>query len=610
MSLICLSSRGLSDTPANFSNYFGGRGIQFGKNSEICLVGASIKKQAPSFDIDAPITIPASNNTFAIHYGIVDGADENLFRNDLFVIPPVTLEVATLEEEISRVLKTNCTISPLRYGFKNTAVPTGVNFSNATGLTIKANQWENRREQGGTWEAISNLPFEQDVAIANVALTSTLNNILGGGVALAAGFAQDTRKLWNTDNFATVGSVAASHLQGAKFEITYIAGGDQTRMNDLQGGIVTGNRLQGIHTPTSWINYPLNDEGVIGEGAFYEQKIDLGWSIEGGQLCIYKNTFTNNSYDRDYKVRVLIPVIAGATQIFVLFRPVLNGTNYGWEPLYKIGAAAWIAIRPIAGTEQSGNFPIGYYNGNQRVDVVAEGGLQGGDVGIGLNMVIAWPKTCDAVVVATGAYDNAYVDITALAVATPFPKRLQWGFSPVSDRYATGGTMGIPGGELITNEFRHLLQTRCNSADLFGFYSGGINVATNMITTGIVSDLPLTQWSDIQTPYCIQLPNLPISGYLGGGASSVGGATMTPMIGIVDGFELDDGVRDGASFSAINSISSPYNDNWIKLQNTDSFTVNELQVRITDLYGKIPTDLGTPSHVWIKIRSNRGDISI
>ena len=95
------------------------------------------------------------------------------------------------------------------------------------------------------------MPFEQDVAIANVALTSTLNNILGGGVALAAGFAQDTRKLWNTDNFATVGSVAASHLQGAKFEITYIAGGDQTRMNDLQGGIVTGNRLQGIHTPTS-----------------------------------------------------------------------------------------------------------------------------------------------------------------------------------------------------------------------------------------------------------------------------------------------------------------------------------------------------------------------
>ena len=82
MSLICLSSRGLSDTPANFSNYFGGRGIQFGKNSEICLVGASIKKQAPSFDTDAPITIPASNNTFAIHYGIVDGADSFHITDD------------------------------------------------------------------------------------------------------------------------------------------------------------------------------------------------------------------------------------------------------------------------------------------------------------------------------------------------------------------------------------------------------------------------------------------------------------------------------------------------------------------------------------------------
>lgn len=621
MSIICLSSRGFSDTPSNFSNYFGGRGISFGKNSEICLVGASIKKQTPAYSEDGTITVPALNNAFAVHYGTVDGANENLFRSDLFTIPPLTLSTTAMAFEVSRILKQQCTISPLRYGFtKSTATPPahpyGATFTLAGGLTIKANLWENRREQGGKWVPISNLPFAQENFINNLALQSQLVPTSTN----EPNFAQDPRRLWNTDNFATVGDVAtANKLNGARWNISYIAGGDETKMNGLQGGIVSGNRLQGFQTANSWINYPLEDAESLPQFQFFEQKIDLGWSIEGGKLCIFKNKFNPNfpgditlGYERDYLTRVVVPIVPGVTQVNVLFRPLKSvpAGNYGWEALYKIGAAAYVALPYIPGTDSDGNFPMGMFNGNQRPDNPASGDDEGTDYGTGLNMVTAWPKNCIAGIRATGAYDDAYADATPLAVATPFGLTTQWGLSPVSDRYATGGAIGIPGSLLITNEFRQLLQTQCNIADVFGFFPGQIDQVTDLEATGLVSNLGIENWSEASYPYCIQLPNLPISGYLGGGASTMGGATACSILGIVDAYELDRGRASIAGLATLDTISSPYNDNWIKLENKDAFTVNEIQVRITDLYGQLPTDLGSTSHVWVKIRSNNIDTSI
>jgi hypothetical protein len=93
----------------------------------------------------------------------------------------------------------------------------------------------------------------------------------------------------------------------------------------------------------------------------------------------------------------------------------------------------------------------------------------------------------------------------------------------------------------------------------------------------------------------VQLPNLPITGYLGGGASQQGGATALPILGVLDGFQIDE--------NPTLSISAPYNENWIKLLNKNAFTINELQVRITDMFGITPDYLDNPSHIWIKIRS-------
>ena len=80
MSLICLSSRGLSDSANNYTNFFGGRGVEFPKNSEICLVGASIKKHSPNLLVH---TIPNGAGTFAIHYGGFGSGNNDLLRDDV-----------------------------------------------------------------------------------------------------------------------------------------------------------------------------------------------------------------------------------------------------------------------------------------------------------------------------------------------------------------------------------------------------------------------------------------------------------------------------------------------------------------------------------------------
>ena len=84
---------------------------------------------------------------------------------------------------------------------------------------------------------------------------------------------------------------------------------------------------------------------------------------------------------------------------------------------------------------------------------------------------------------------------------------------------------------------------------------------------------------------------------MGGGADVVGGATALPILGIVEGYQVDENPTE--------AIYEPYTENWIRLLNKDSFTINEMQVRITDLYGQLPDYLDNPSHVWLKIRAGR-----
>jgi len=582
MSLICLSSRGLSDSANNYTNFFGGRGVEFPKNSEICLVGASIKKHSPNPLVH---TIPNEGGTFAIHYGGFGSGNNDLLIDDVIVQEQITEGETRLEDALEASLKAQMTCSPLRHSPVVSVDLTAVAPAVPTGFTFQFPMSQCRNTLPGYWKVPKNLPFIADVVVADTATGTVLTPEVGSTCWI-----EDSRKLFNTDNQGTT-AVYASDLEGAKFEFTWTTGDDVSLYAGMQGGIVTGDRLLDAYEPHSWVNNPNQTDAENPATDTYEQKIDLGYEIveKRGRfyIDIFKNTFVGNGYERQMiglAGGISVPP-AGADQLItILFRPIVAGTNAGWEVATKIGANPYVLGALVAGTDGSnplpvlpatGNFPIGKYNGNAL------------GVGIGLNCVQYWGKNNDKAVIVDGCYD----DDPAIALIVPalaFPTRIYIAFSSISDDYASDNG--------ITANMKHLAQTRCNSSDSFGMASGAFALPWGT-TAGLASNNFLSGVFNItDVPLAIQLPNLPISGFLGGGASYVGGATALPLLGIVDAFELSD-TPGGVC------IYEPTQENWIKLMNKDSFTINEIQVRITDLFGVLPDYLDNPTHVWVKIKA-------
>jgi len=567
MSLICLSSRGVADSANNFTNYFGGRGIDFPRNSEICLVGASIRKHAPG---RAVATLTAETNTMAVHYGAPgDNPDDNLMRDDIIVQEPITADYADVQNALATTLKEQITISPLRYGVSSVIAPAG--------WTMTLTMQECRNTLPGNWQNVQNLPFNAPVAVASGATKARLTP-----TANVACWCEDRRKLWNVDNQATANNFA-TQLEGAQFDFTWTGGAPVSDYDGLQGGIVTGDRLVDAPLPSSWAYCPVSTNADYPDNETFQQRIDLGYEIEegqGGRFTI--NIFRNDSwggagYKREYLDSITVPPNAADQLISILFRPVVVATNAGWEVATKVAAGAWSQRVVVPGTPAGGNFPIGQYNGN------SDG------YGIGLNCVQHWGKNNNVVIEVSGCYDDDEANVTPVAPAVGYFSRMYWAMSNISDAYATASG--------ISDNMRRLAQTRCNVADALGFYSGQCKIVANSLAPGLVSDEATTRWNFHDTPFCIQLPNLPISGYLGGGADVVGGATALPILGIVEGYQVDENPTE--------AIYEPYTENWIRLLNKDSFTINEMQVRITDLYGQLPDYLDNPTHVWLKIRAGR-----
>ena len=575
MSLICLSSRGLSDTASNYTNFFGGRGIEFPKNSEICLVGASIKKHRPS---GAVHTIANEAGTFAIHYGGQGSGNRDLLRDDVIVTEQVTGRTKDVAMEVEASLTNQMTCSPLRH-FPDVVL--NLIPAPATGFTFTFPMAECRNTLPGYWKVPQNLPFIADVIATDTATGTILTPEVGSTCWI-----EDSRVLFNTDNQGTT-NVYGANIEGAKFEFTWTTGDAVALYAGMQGGIVTGDRLLDAYEPHSWVNNPNKTDAENPLLDTYEQKIDLGYEIQSGALgrftiVIFKNTFVGNGYERTILSTQQVPPAGADQTITILFRPIVAGANASWEVATKIGGGAYALKILVPGTDEygspagaTGNFPIGKYNGNAL------------GVGVGLNCVQFWGRNNDAAVEVEGAYDDDPA-IAEVAPAIGFPSSIYMTFSNISDAYAAGNG--------VTANMRRLAQTRCNSSDSFGMASGQIQPPF-LTLAGLASDAVPADWGVIDTPLCVQLPNLPITGYLGGGATFVGGATNLPILGIVDGFELLPDAVGGSS------IYEPTQENWIKLMNKDSFTINEIQVRITDLYGVLPDYLDTPTHVWVKIKA-------
>ena len=576
MSLICLSSRGVSDTANNYTNFFGGRGVEFPKNSEICLVGASIKKHSPN---DQVHTIPNEAGTFAIHYSGFGSGNNDLIRDDVIVQEQITEGEINLADALETNLKEQMTCSPLRH-FPSVVVD--LDSAPATGFTFKFPMSQCRNTLPGYWKVPQNLSFIAPVVVADTATGTIVTPTVGSTC-----WVEDSRKLFNTDNQGTTANYVAD-LEGARFEFTWTTGDAVALYAGMQGGIVTGDRLLDAYEPHSWVNNPNETDAENPATDTYEQKIDLGYEIQRGAtgrftIVIFKNTFVGNGYERQVLFTQQVPPAGADQTITILFRPIVAGANAGWEVATKIGAAAYALASLVVGTDDNGapvtatgNFPIGKYNGNAL------------GVGVGLNCVQFWGRNNDKAVGIEGCYDDDPA-IALIAPALAFPARIYMAFSNISDQYAADNG--------ITANMKLLAQTRCNSADSFGMAGGIVTTPFNTAAPGLVSDnLPDGIFYINDTPLCIQLPNLPITGYLGGGASYVGGATNLPILGIVDAFELTE--TPGG-----NCIYEPTQENWIKLMNKDSFTINEIQVRITDLFGVLPDYLDTPTHIWVKIKA-------
>ena len=265
MSLICLSSRGLSDTASNYTNFFGGRGIEFPRNSEICLIGASIKKQSPN---DLVYTIPNDSGTFALHYGGRGSGINDLMRDDVIVQEEITSDVRGITTALTSSMKKQMTMSPLRH-FPDVAL--SLAGGSATGWEIKLPLAECRNTLPGDWAVPENLPFIANVRIGNTAT--------GTGLTPEAGktcWVEDSRRLFNTENQGIAGNYASA-LEGAKFEFTWTGGDDPELYDGMQGGIITCDRLLDAYEPHSWVTNPNQEESANPSPGTYEQKIDIGY---------------------------------------------------------------------------------------------------------------------------------------------------------------------------------------------------------------------------------------------------------------------------------------------------------------------------------------------
>ncbi len=139
-------------------------------------------------------------------------------------------------------------------------------------------------------------------------------------------------------------------------------------------------------------------------------------------------------------------------------------------------------------------------------------------------------------------------------------------------------------------------QRYSNIAGSIGFQERKTHtLASSASTTGLSSDFAAANWAAPCPLAIIQLPNIGIDGDLGGGNSVWGGAISANILGVVPTVETSDATRREV-------FHEPANENWIKVKNLGSDSLDQIKVKITDNTGKKLTGLTPDSSIWIKIK--------
>ena len=112
--------------------------------------------------------------------------------------------------------------------------------------------------------------------------------------------------------------------------------------------------------------------------------------------------------------------------------------------------------------------------------------------------------------------------------------------------------------------------------------------------SGLSSDFAAEFWDAPSPLAVIQLPNVAIDGDLGGGNSVWGGAVSANILGVCPTNTAQQNTRE--------IFYEPSMENWIKVKNLGSDSLDQLKVKITDNTGKKLTGLQPDSNIWIKIK--------
>ena len=648
MSLVILSSKG-SDSE-DFTNYMT-QGIEFPKDSEVCLVQSHINRRLL---VDSEIAIDAGNNQMGFQFGLGDlTTDRNAagytpHSPQIFnweagdkMFPIYYNTIGLLELGIDDVLndpaKQNITplvgacqsdvpiVAPsILKLFSQFKVPTA---GESLGSTVAGKVIIQPGDQGGDGIIVDTgindeaaiLEYAAPVQMAGAGFAGWVNLESTGIKEEACGYV-DTTPLLNTDTGSrpTVFALEATgvNLAGGGWNWQFDAASITARLEVMKacGGILSANSYVRMNTTEAGSN--SNENGMTG----------------GTDFCCWWKVIAFDS-------------TTGQGEAHFYARKITPGVKrFQEEDQYQWGSARWgattesvrIGMRPVQGTGVSaGKYIIEGYAAivttatNAVVGAVINataGGAQPGYIEVS--------DPLNTTVPATGQPQFNLYRHLPLRMGINMPDAIEFQINAVHHQEMTGNMLvptqtsspplsfsfnKIRGLQTVDHDqFFYPVIQKSTIGDALGFQLSTYSQTAALLIPGgtaIEAEIPVNAVIPMNHSLVVTLPDLPISGFYGnstgsGAAGTLGinsGGTSAAILGVIPFGEAplrydptDDYMGARGQFYA-----SPM-ENWIKLKNPQPFTLTSLRVKLTDELGNKPRCCTNNTTITIKIKKPNG----
>ena len=650
MSLIVLNSKG--NDPEHFTNSCSS-GIKIPRNAEISLVSSNVQHRYVAVDQQI---IEAGNNSFVfgIGSGKNPGTTTRIAGIDYTPHLPYAIKLKTAGNRYPIVLdgqtqitdfleeQVNDTDNILASNYTGVGVGLGAwqvtaSAAPTTALTIKCTGTVPDRtvEQGDTKVAdiVGGLGYDNAGGPNNT--TDPFNGkieqgtvLLDGGVVFKGyGYAIDKRPIWNTNNYTVQGTWAnnagnSGAIGGGTywdFTPTMGAGEEFESIKGMRGGLLESG-LTGLDQPTNSDNHLFTP---LTGGSNYA----VWWEVTAYRSA---GNITISFYYRDVTstqgLRKVPGVAVESHKFGEITQPVANGAS----PNFRICMRCNTIVIGIAPAQIAYCIDVGYAR-------ATSAGVLSAILPATDNGEPGFIKITDPF-----ANDGEKGSATAFNLYQRLP--LRQGFSipssasPVLRKWfgtthhdvlrRTAPTANISRCVFSTqrplqNDYlsykpdAHLqfLANKATLGDTFGCYNftgweilSGTELFTGpgLITANINT---VTPYNDCLV---VQCPTLQLNGLLGNQNGDVRTGTNTisaggnpaPVLGVIPAPNTVMGGEQGQRGDRRAFFAQPV-DNWISLNNTTPYVINQLEIKITDALGSKPNKLDGTSTIVIKIREHK-----